>query len=78
MKLTKKQQQFIIEATTNSDVCSEWRLSIKLMFPKLFIKETELVVGKMEKGKWYMSLTKYKSIISDYFPYGLNCELLRR
>ncbi len=49
MKLTKKQQQFIKDATTNSDVCSQWRTNIKETFPKLF-KETELLVGK-----WYRS-----------------------
>ncbi|MBL4820135.1 MAG: hypothetical protein JKY98_03955, partial [Gammaproteobacteria bacterium] len=47
MKLTKKQQEFIKGATTNSDACSEWKTKIKDAFPKLF-KETEL-----EAGKWY-------------------------
>jgi hypothetical protein len=44
MKITKKQQEFIKDATTSSDVYEEWRVSIKLMFPKLF-KEEEYKVN---------------------------------
>ena len=47
MKLTKKQQQFIKDATTHSEVCTEWRDKIKDAFPKLF-ENVEL-----EVGKWY-------------------------
>jgi len=57
MKFTKEQQQFIKDATTNSDVCSDWRTKIKETFPKLF-KETEL-----EIGKWYRDTTSKTCLI---------------
>ena len=60
MKLTKKQQQFIIEATTNSDVCSQWRTNIKETFPKLF-KETEY-----KEGDWEFSSMDYADYITGH------------
>jgi hypothetical protein len=55
MKITKEQQEFIKEAYISTDVCQEWKDSIKENFPKLF-KETEL-----EVGKWYKQIDKYET-----------------
>ncbi|MCP4055327.1 MAG: hypothetical protein GY739_20260, partial [Mesoflavibacter sp.] len=50
MKLTKKQQEFIKEAATHSDVCENWSNRIKATFPELF---NGLKVGKWYKKTWH-------------------------
>jgi len=46
MKINKKQQQFLIDAVNNTDVCQEWKTKVKDAFPKLFVKE-------QYKNGWY-------------------------
>jgi hypothetical protein len=67
MKLTKKQQEFIKDAYSHSDVSQTWKNLIKDNFPKLF-EATEL-----EVGKWYYN--DYNQLwfvtkIKDYCAYG--------
>lgn len=71
MKITKKQQQFLIDAVDNTDVCQQWKTKVKDAFPKLFVKEG------LEVGKWYKLASNeikndpnYKSVLVCFKDYG--------
>ena len=72
MKLSKEQQKFIKDATTHSEVCTEWRGKIKDAFPKLF-EENELEIGKWYKWSDGSILFIEEFIGSNIFRgYGFN------
>ncbi|MCP4054683.1 MAG: hypothetical protein GY739_16855, partial [Mesoflavibacter sp.] len=54
MKLTKKQQEFIKEAATHSDVCENWKNRIKATFPELF--------NGLKVGKWYKEKDSHRLV----------------